>query len=134
MPLMKRALDIWDKRLELDEYALNLEQDMKRSKELLETIVEEMIVLWSLYNITTEEESVMTSNKVMDATIWVTDRIVRNMTPALIDQLSIYYKCDTTDDIINSVKDVVKIHIVNYAAAQNAKDTSDGIPNVNIEI
>lgn len=132
----QRAITLWERRINLDEYALNLEQDPVKSRELLANMVEDAIVMWSVYNVRTEDESYITSAKMEECLIWVIEHIIRQCTPTIIDKLSIAYIIDEDDDmsLINVIKDVAKLHVMQYVLQQNAKDMTDDVPNVHIQV
>lgn len=130
------ALNLWERRLNLDEYIINLEQDPLKSRELLANMVEDAIVMWSIYNVRTEDESYITSSKMEECLAWVIEYIVRQCTPTIIDKLSVGYNIDDDDSmsLINVIKDVAKLHVMQYVLNQNAKDMTDDIPNVHIQV
>lgn len=124
----------YNRRLILDEIALHLEQDVNKSRELLENMIEDSIVEWSLYNVKSQAESVIGIDRQRECLAWVIQNVYTNSTPAIMDKIRIAYPANDTDTYIQSIEKVAKIHVLQYALKQNTADISDGNPNVNISI
>jgi len=124
----------YNRRLILDEIALHLEQDVDKSKQLLEDMIEESIVEWSLYNVKSQAESVIGIDRQRECLSWVIHNVYINSTPAIMDKIRIAYPANDTDTYIKSIEKVAKIHVLQYALKQNTADISNGNPNINISI
>lgn len=123
---------LYERRLNLDEYAVQLDKDVEKSRALLEKLVENALIEWSIYHIRSENESYMTDEKRNKCMEWVIKRVIENSSPAVIAHVGIGYPAATTEEYINSVKNIAMMHVMNFCIRQNTKDMSDNIPNVNI--
>lgn len=124
----------YNRRLILDEIALHLEQDIDKSKQLLEDMIEESIVEWSLYNVKSQAESIIGIDRQRECLAWVIQNVYKNSTPAIMDKIRIAYPATDADTYIQSIEKIAKIHVLQYTLKQNTADTSDGSPNINISI
>ncbi len=123
---------LYERRLNLDEYAVHLDKDVEKSRALLENLVQNALIEWSIYNIRTEKESYMTDEKRDKCVEWVIKRVIENSSPAVIAHVGIGYPASTKEEYINSVKNVAIMHVMNFCIRQNTKDMTDNIPNINI--
>lgn len=118
--------------MELDEQALYLEQDIEKSRKLLDSMVDAAVVEWSLYNIRSEEEAFMSDEKRNKCLAWVIERVIINSTPAIISQIQIGYPATTREQYINSIKNVALPHVLRLTILQNTKNMEDNVPNINL--
>lgn len=116
----------------MDEYALHLEQDVQKSRDLLNKMVADTLVEWSIYNVRSENESYINDERRDKCIEWIIARIIENSTPAIIEQISIGYPAETQEQYINSIKNVAIVHVMEFTIKQNVKDMEDNIPNINI--
>lgn len=121
-----------EQRIELDEQALYLEQDIEKSRKLMESMVDGAVTEWSLYNLRSEEEMRMTPDKRDKCLAWVIERVIENSTPSIITQIQIGYPAQTREQYINSIKNVALPYIIRLTVLQNTKNMDDNIPNINL--
>lgn len=127
-----RLLNTMKERLKLDEYALNLEQDVTKSRLLMDSMVDQAVTEWSIYNIRSEGESFISDEKRDKCLEWVIKRVIENSTPAIIAHIGIGYPAENMEQLINSIKNAAMPHILRLNVLQNTKSMEDNIPNVNI--
>ena len=132
--VMNKVKEIHKERIALDRYAIHMEQDVIKSRNLMEKLIQDALIEWSLFNIRTENEMYMTDEKRNQCTEWVIRRVIENSSEAVIDQLGIGYPANNNEELINSIKNVAMISVMNFTIEQNVKMMDDDIPNVNIKI
>lgn len=130
--LLTRINQSYTRRLDMDEYALHLEQNVQKSRDLLNKMVADTLVEWSIYNVRAENESYINDERRDKCIEWIISRVIENSTPAIIEQVGIGYPAETQEQYINSIKNVAIIHVMDFTVKQNVKDMEDNIPNINI--
>lgn len=132
--LLFKLLSNQKDRLDLDNYALHLEYDVKKATALLNEIVDDAVTEWTIFNIRTEKESYITDERRNDLLEWVIRRVFETTSDAVREQIGIRYPTETQEDWINTIKNNAVLKVMNLVIQQNTKDMTDNIPNVNIQL
>lgn len=119
---------------DIDIYSIQLNQDIMKSRELLNTLVKEALVEWSIYNVRREEESWMGEKRQEDCIEWVIERVYNLSTQAIIDQISIGYPADTMEKYLDSIKNITMLHVLEMSIKQNTIDRNNEPPNINLNL
>lgn len=128
---------LYQKRLKLDEYALHLEQDPFKAREIVVTLVSNALTEWVLYNVRSEEEAYISDSRRDECLIYIINKIVKETSPALLEQIAIGYPVDTREKYIEIIKNIAIIHVIEFCISQNtsviegAKEKS--MQSINIE-
>lgn len=130
-------LALYRRRLNMDEYALHLEQDPVKARELLSKLVEDALLDWSVLHVRTEEEAYISDSRREECLIWVIDKVVRETTLPILNQIGIGYPASDRAEYIDSVKKVASMHVMKFCITQNANVLSDAknesMQNINID-
>lgn len=104
---------------------------VQESYKLMEYLVSTYFAEWRIYNINPSSENYMTEDNQKDAIKYCIRRIMENMTDTVRSQLSIAFTMDTREDMIKSILNTAKLHIIEYSVRQNNYTIDNKhIPNV----
>lgn len=117
--------------MELVKYTLRHKYSVKDSRELLEYLVDQKLNEWQIYNVDPDSENYMNEANMQDCIEYIIKRVVLELTPVMIDQLSVGYPMDTDEQIIESVKNVAKMAVLTFSVKQNsALEHEDVVKNI----
>ena len=107
-------------KMELVKYTLRHKYSVKDSRELLEYLVDQKLNEWQIYNVDPDSENYMNEANMQDCIEYIIKRVVLELTPVMVDQLSVGYPMDTDEQIIESVKNVAKMAVLTFSVKQNS--------------
>ena len=106
--------------MELVKYTLRHKYSVKDSRELLEYLVDQKLNEWQIYNVDPDSENYMNEVNMQDCIEYIIKRVILELTPVMVDQLSVGYPMDTDEQIIESVKNVAKMAVLTFSVKQNS--------------
>lgn len=113
----------------IDEYNINLKQDVLKARNLLDAMVNDALTEWTVFNVRSEEEGFMNEARQKEAIQFIVRTIIERSTPAIIDQISIGYPADDTKQYTKIITQRALIAVLGYSVKQNTMDMSESLPN-----
>ena len=130
--LSKTILRISEIRQESDKFTLQSKYSIKESRETMEYLVNQKLAEWQIYNLNRETENYMSQDNMIACVQYIISGIIREMTPAQKNILSVGYPMDTDEHMIESIKTKAKFAVLNYAIDQNTpKEQGEALKNIN---
>ena len=112
--------------LKQDEFYYDIDFDAKRN--LLDSIVNEEIDRWKLFNIgfNKPEDNYISEDDQTALVKELSAKILKTrMTPAVMSSLSYYYRINTTDELSSIVCDTVNLAVIQLVMETNNMDIPD---------
>lgn len=131
--LLKLEMDL-RRKLDLKEYEIQTGLDVIKSRKLLDQMIADALLEWSIWNVRTEREGFINSKKQKECLAWVIERVIRDASPSMIKQMGIGHSITSQQELVDVVTRVAKIHVIDYTVKQNTKDMSDNIPNIYLNL
>lgn len=106
---------------------MRLHQDIERSQKLMNSMIEYSIARWVLFFNPPKDDGTdyINDKKRLQMTAWVTEDVVKSITPTILVQLDVAYKVTTPKIIFSTVKDQVVPAVAKYILENNLKARSD---------
>ena len=112
-------------------YTLKHRYSVKDSRELLEYLVDQKLNEWQIYNVDPDSENYMTEASMQECIEYIIKKVILELTPVMIDQLSVGYPMENNEQTIESIKNVAKIAVLSYSVKQNsAIEHEDVVKNI----
>ena len=87
---------------------------------------------WQIYNLDPSTDNYMKDQSIEESIIYVTKKVITELTPTSTAILSIGYPMETEEEIIESVKNRAKLAVLNYAVKQNSDEqNTEQLANIN---